>query len=156
MELIVGLGEYIVSNKEDDIIKTFALASCVAVTAYSPAKKVAGMIHVVLPSPLNIKDQAERPGYFAETGIPLLVNKMCKEYGCLKGELQIHIYGGADSTRNNDFFNVGRRNISTVISILADTGLSVHMADVSGEESRTLTMEVKTGTVKVSRQPIKI
>lgn len=156
MELVVGLGEYIISDKSVDIIKTFALASCVAVTVYSPAKKVAGMIHVVLPSPLNIKDQAERPGYFAETGIPLLLSKMCKEYGCLKGELQIHIYGGADSTRIDDFFNVGKKNITTVISTLANMGLSVHMADVSGEESRTLIMEVKTGTVKVSRQPIKI
>lgn len=150
------MGEYIVSDKEDDIIRTFALASCVAVTAYSPVKKVAGMIHVVLPSPLDIKDQVERPDYFAETGVPLLINKMCREYGCLKGELQIHIYGGADSIRDNDIFNVGRRNIAAVISALAEMGFGVQKADVGGSESRTLTMEVVTGTVKVNRQPIKI
>lgn len=156
MELVVGMGEYIVSDKGDDIIKTFALASCVAVTAYSPVKKTAGMIHVVLPSPLSMEDQLERPGYFAETGIPLLMDKMCKEYGCLKGELLIHIYGGADSIRDNDVFNIGKRNILAVISTLSGMGLSVHEADLSGSESRTLTMEVETGTVKVNRQPIKI
>jgi chemotaxis protein CheD len=156
MDLVVGMGEYIVSDKEDDIIKTFALASCVAVTAYSPVKKVAGMIHVVLPSPMNIKDQVERPGYFAETGIPIFMNKMCREHGCFKGELQIHIYGGADSIRDNDTFNIGRRNIKAVIATLSGMGLNAHKADLSGNDSRTLTMEVKTGTVKVSRQPIKI
>lgn len=156
MELVVGMGEYKISDREKDVIRTFALASCVAVTAYSPLKKVAGMIHLVLPAPLDKSDRLERPGYFAETGIPLLMNKMCKDYGCRKGELTIHVYGGADSVRENDVFNVGRRNIEATISTLSRMGLNVHMADLSGNESRTLAMEVETGVVKVNRQPIKI
>lgn len=156
MELVVGMGEYKISDRESDIIKTFALASCVAVTAYSPMKRVAGMIHVVLPSPLDKKDRKERPGYFAETGIPLLMDKMCRDYGCLKGELRIHIYGGADSAREDDVFNVGRRNIEAVTAVLSGMGLNVHMADLSGSESRSLAMEVETGIVKVNRQPIRI
>lgn len=156
MELVVGMGEYMVSGKEDDIIKTFALASCVGITAYSPLKKVAGMAHVVLPSPISDEDEAQRPGYFAETGIPLLIDKMCREYGCLKGELRIHIYGGADSVRNNDIFNVGRKNIQAVLYTLSGMGLAIHKADLGGNESRTLTMDVETGTVTVSRQPMRI
>ena len=46
MDKIVGIGEYAISNRREDIIKTFALASCVAVTAYSPSKGVAGMVHI--------------------------------------------------------------------------------------------------------------
>jgi chemotaxis protein CheD len=156
MELVAGMGEFKVSDKEEDIIRTFALASCVAITAYSPIKKVAGMVHVVLPTPLNIKDRVERPGYFAETGIPSLINSMYKEYGCLKGELQICIFGGAESIRNIDIFNVGKRNIETVIATLSSMGLSIIKAELSGCESRTLTMDVKTGTVKVTRRPLKI
>jgi chemotaxis protein CheD len=154
MELVAGMGDCIVSDKEDDIIRTFALASCVGVTAYSPVKKVAGMVHVVLPSPLDTKDQVERPGYFAETGIPLLINKMCREYGCLKGELEIRIFGGADSIRDNDIFNIGKRNIEAVVSSLSGMGLSVHKVDLGGSESRTLKMEVKSGIVNVNRRPI--
>ena len=70
MELVVGLGEIVVSGREEDKIKTFALASCVAVTAYSPLKKVAGMIHIVLPHSFDLRDYKERPGYFAESGLP--------------------------------------------------------------------------------------
>ncbi len=156
MELVVGMGEYIVSDKEADIIKTFALASCVAVTAYSPAKKVAGMIHVVLPSPLEIRDHIKRPGYFAKTGIPLLIDKICREYGCMKEELRIQIYGGAASIRGNDSFNIGKRNIEAVLATLSDIGLTVHEADLRGSESRTLIMYVESGSVKVNRLPIQI
>ncbi len=154
MELVAGLGKYIVSDKEDDIIRTFALASCVGVTVYNPVKKVAGMIHVVLPFPLDKNDRKERPGYFAESGIPLLINTMCIKYGCRKEDLHVQMYGGADSRLHNDIYKVGRRNIEAVKYTLHELGLKIHKADLSGNESRTLTMEVKTGLVRVYRQPI--
>ncbi|QHQ63354.1 archease [Anaerocolumna sedimenticola] len=154
MELTVGLGEYIISDKENDIIRTYALASCVGVTAYSPVKKMAGMIHVVLPYPFDNNDRKERPGYFAETGIPLLINTMCIKYGCRKEDLVIQMYGGADSRFHNDVYNVGRRNIDAVKHKLYELGLKIHKDDLHGIESRTLIMEVKTGLVRVYRQPI--
>ncbi len=154
MELVARLGEYIVSDREDDILRTFALASCVAVTVYNPVKRVAGMIHLVLPTPLNNNDREERPGYFAETGIPLLISTMCTKYSCRKEDLHVQIYGGADSRFHNNIYNVGRRNIEVVKYMLHVLGLKIHKADLHGYESRTLVMDVKTGLVRVSRQPI--
>ena len=154
MVRIVGMGELVVTDKEEDILRTFALASCVAVTVYSPERKTAGMIHVVLPFPLDSKDRKERPGYFAETGIPLLIDKMCNEYRCRKEELLIHMYGGADSMRNHDIYRVGNKNIDAVKNILMKMGLPVCKADLRGNESRSLVMEVKTGSVEVYRQPL--
>ena len=154
MEHIVGMGEYVVSNKKGDVLKTFALASCVAVTVYSPLRKASGMIHVVLPVPLNSKDIVERPGYFAETGVPLLINNICQRYGCHKEELDIQMFGGADSANNQDIFKVGRKNIDAVRNSLAGMGLNVKRADLHGNESRTLQMDVNTGEVKISRQLI--
>lgn len=154
MELVVGMGEYLITDREEDIIRTFALASCVAVTAYSPWKKAAGMIHVVLPSPMDLKDKMERPGYFAETGIPLMVNAMCSKYGLKKEELSIHMYGGADSLLLQDIYNVGEKNIDAVYNALLVLGLTVSMADLRGSDSRTITMDVRTGAVMVYRQPI--
>ncbi|MDF3001781.1 MAG: CheD, partial [Bacillota bacterium] len=112
MEYIVKMGEYAVTNGEEDIIRTFALASCVAVTVYSPAKKAAGMIHVVLPSPFDESDEADRPGYFAETGIPLLIDAMYRTYGCKREELQIQMYGGAESMTGTEVYFVGKKNIN--------------------------------------------
>lgn len=154
MEWIVRMGEYVMSDKEGDVIRTFALASCVAVTAYSPRRKAAGMIHVVLPSPLDDRDKEKRPGYFAETGVPLLVNTMCAKYGCMKEELHIQIYGGADSIRQQDIYHIGKKNIDAVKYALLHMGLTIHRADLRGNESRTISLEVKTGSVEVLRQPI--
>lgn len=154
MELVVGMGEYIVTNREDDVIRTFSLASCVAVTVYSPVKKAAGMIHVVLPSPFGNKDKVERPSYFAETGIPLLINMMSRRYGCSKEELRIQMYGGADSTPERDIYHVGKKNIDVAKYVLINMGLTIRKADLHGNESRTLAMQVKTGSVEVYRQPI--
>ena len=154
MEHVIGMDEYIVTNREEDILRTFALASCVAVTAYSPVKRAAGMIHVVLPSPLEDKDRRDRPGYFAETGVPLLISALCTKYGCRKEELHIQLYGGAESMLDQDIYNVGRKNIDAVKYALLDMGLTISKADLRGNESRTISMEVKTGTVAVQRQPI--
>ncbi|ADY55497.1 CheD [Syntrophobotulus glycolicus DSM 8271] len=154
MDLIVGMGEYKVSNRADDILRTFSLATCVAVTVYSPLKKAAGMIHVVLPFPFDRKDRAERPGYFAETGVPLLINTVCRTYGCKQEELLIQIYGGADSRLEQDIYNVGKKNIDAVKAALIGMGLTIVKADLRGKESRTVSMEVKTGRVEIHRRPI--
>lgn len=154
MELVVGLGEYAVTDREEDVIRTFALASCVGVTVYSPVRKAAGMLHVVLPYPLDDKDVEERPGYYATTGIPLLINAMCQRYGCRKGELQIQLFGGADSTFDADIYKIGEKNIEAVKYTLLNMELAINKADLRGNESRTLEMDVKTGTVKVLRRPL--
>ncbi len=154
MEHVVGMGEYIITGGEDDILRTYALASCVAVTAYSPLKKAAGMLHVVLPSPLDERDRTGRPGYFAETGVPLMISTLCQSYGCRKEELHIQLYGGAESMLPQDIYNVGKKNIDAVKHALLSMGLTITKADLRGSESRTIALDVKTGTVEIFRQPI--
>lgn len=154
MELVVGMGEYLMSDREGDVLRTFALASCVAVTVYSPVRRASGMLHVVLPFPLDNKGHTDRPGYFATTGIPLLINAMYQKYGCAKEELRIQIFGGADSITSCDIFRVGMKNISAVKHSLLRMGLTIVKADLRGNESRTLEMDVKTGDIRISRQPI--
>ena len=154
MDLVVGMGDYAVTNREDDVLRTFSLASCVAVTAYSPLRRIAGMIHVVLPDPLSHMDGKERPSYFAQTGVPLLFNDMCYKYGCRKEELQIQLFGGADSIMEQDVFNIGLKNIRAVKLAISKLGLNVFKEDLRGGDSRTIAMVVKTGQIEVSRQPI--
>lgn len=148
------MGEYVVSDRAGDVLRVFALATCVGVTAYSAEKRAAGLIHVVLPAPFHPQDRHERPGYFAETGILLLIGAMCKQYGCRVGELQIQMYGGAEQALELDVYNMGQRNIDAVKMSLARLGLMVWQSDLRGSVSRTLTMEVATGRVRVDRQPL--
>lgn len=155
MDRIVGIGEFIISNNKEDIIKTFALASCVAVTAYCSSCRVAGMIHIALPSPLGDVDANVRPGYYANTGLPLFIYKLCSEYGCAKRDLRIDLYGGSDSI-NIDIFQIGKKNIAMVKRILMDMNILYNIDETGGNISRTLLLDVATGTVKVITQPIRI
>ncbi|MEA5039744.1 MAG: chemotaxis protein CheD [Clostridiaceae bacterium] len=154
MERVVGMGEYIVTDRKEDVLRTFALASCVAVTAYDPERKAAGMIHVVLPTPIRQGDEVNRPAYYASTGVPLMITTLCRGYGCRKEELRIQMYGGADSTLQQDIFSIGKKNIDAVKRSLLGMGLTIQKADLRGSASRTLAMNTNTGLVEVFRQPM--
>ncbi len=157
MDRIVGIGGIAVSNDKKDMIKTFALSTCVAVAAYSPLKNAAGMVHIALPSPgQSGNDGAERPGYYATTGVPYLIDKMCTELGCMKGELVVELFGGARSVRKNDIFNIGQRNIDTIKEILNKLNIRYNASETGGTYSRSLHMDVATGTIEITMQPMAI
>jgi chemotaxis protein CheD len=153
---IAGIGEYIISNNKNDVLKTFALSSCVAVVVHSPRKGAAGMVHIALPDSKSSTGGNINSGYYANTAVPLLINRICSEYGCTKDELVIKLYGGARSVRNDDVFNIGEKNIRAVKKELDSLNLRYNKIETGGVYSRTLEMEVDTGLTKVTTQPIKI
>lgn len=154
MDLVVGMGEQKLTNQAAATLRTYALASCVAVTAHCPIRQAAGMVHVVLPSPLNEKDIEERPSYFAATGVPLLIRQMSWQFGCRPEQLVVQIYGGADSMWQNDVYNIGQANIVAVKKELQKLGVHIAKKDLSGSNSRSLAMDVTSGQVTVYRQPL--
>lgn len=156
MLVVIGIGEYAISACILDKIKTFALASCVAVTAYSPLKQIAAMIHIALPAPACKAELRKRPAYYAATGIPMMISKLCSEYGCSREELKIQIYGGADSVAEDDVFSIGKRNLEAVIEILNSLNLKIQKAETGGKVSRTIELDVATGEVEMTTQPIVI
>ena len=155
MDRIVGIGDGIISNNIDEVIKTFALASCVAVCAYHPSKNIAGMAHIALPTNRS-EDKNSNPYYYADTAVPLLINNMCRRYNLSNNELDIKIFGGANSIRHDDVFNIGRSNIQAVRVALEKLELKCRMAETGGTISRTIEMSVSTGAIKVFTQPINI
>jgi chemotaxis protein CheD len=151
---IIGIGEYAISSDKEDVIKTYSLGSCVAMTIYCPKRKVVGMAHIALPSCLNAQDSIERPAHFADSAIPLMMDKFCYTYGCSINDLQIGLFGGALSLRENDAFKIGLRNVQRIKNILANGGIPIHMDDTGGYCSRTVEVDVRTGTVKIDSQPM--
>lgn len=157
MEKIIGIGEYAISNNKDDVLKIFALASCVGLTVYCPERRAAGMVHIALPAPNNPSDNDSivRPYYYANTAVPLLIDKICSKFGCGMNTLQIRIFGGADSLRK-DVFQIGKKNLEITKKILSDMGLKYDSSQTGGNCSRTLEMEVCSGNIKLTILPIAI
>jgi len=146
----VGVGEMATSRKPEQIVKTLALGSCVAVVMLDPQNKTVGLLHVALPdSSINKKRALERPGMFADTGLETLMENM-KNQGFLGGRLVVKLVGGASVMDPNNTFNIGKRNILSVKKTLWKYKLGALSEDVGGSISRSVAINVKTGKVVIS------
>lgn len=150
--VILGIGELAASREEGAVLKTFALGSCIAVVCFNPATRTAGMVHVALPdSKINPEKTRDLPGYFADTGIPSLLREMAALGTRPDGKgLIIKLIGGASIMDPNDVFSIGKRNLLAIRKILWGRGLGAIAEDVGGNYSRTVSLEVNTGTASVS------
>jgi chemotaxis protein CheD len=148
----LGVGDLDATNNPGEVLKTLALGSCVAVVFVYPKTRAVGMVHIALPdSGLDQAKAAERPGYFADTGIPALINEMKKQGYTGNGRgMIVKLAGGANHMDPNNTFNIGKRNVLAVKKILWAHGMGVLAEDVGGTYSRSVAVYVDTGRVVLS------
>jgi len=149
---ILGVGDFGATNQPGTTIKTFALGSCVAVILLDPKRKAIGMVHVALPSSdTNPARAREKPGYFADTGLDALFDRMAR-LGCdPKGHgMVVKLVGGARVLDMDASFDIGHKNALAVKKHLWKLGLGPVAEDIGGTRSRTVEIEADTGSVKVS------
>lgn len=152
MEHVVGIGGYAVSNNSGDIVKTFALSTCVGLVYYSMRKRILGLAHIQLPSAKAMRAD-DKPSRFADIAPEFMMKEMMK-LGCTRGELLISLYGGIDGRGATDCFKIGEKNISTVKAALKAIGLVYSDVDTGGQDSRTLVCHVNSGIVEVIKRPM--
>jgi chemotaxis protein CheD len=149
--IYVGIGEYAVSKNPGHSIKTMALGSCVGVMVIDKKNGGVGLLHVALPdSSINKKRAENKPGSFADTGIPALLKAMRRVGWDGKSRLIVKLAGGASIMDPNNTFNIGKRNILAVKKILWAYKLGAIAEDLAGSISRTVSVEVSTGKVVIS------
>ena len=145
----VGIGDLLVSAAEDEI-KTYALGSCVAVVVWDKLRKAGGMIHIALPEgQINPEKARDKPGYFADTGLPVLFSEL-KKAGANRNSCWVKLIGGASILDENHTFDIGRRNALAVKKYLWKIGLALTSEDIGGSISRTVSLNVATGDLVVS------
>ncbi|HSV56020.1 MAG TPA: chemotaxis protein CheD [Magnetospirillaceae bacterium] len=146
----VGIGEWIVSNDPREVVKTFALGSCVAVLIYDVRLRIGGMIHIALPdSSIDPGRAAAQPGYFANTGLPLMIEAM-KRLGAGKPHVWVKMAGGASVMDPIGLFDIGKRNVLAVKRELWRSSLGLSGDDTGGEISRTVTLSIADGEATIS------
>ncbi len=149
--IILGVGDLGASNKAGQVIKTYALGSCVALILYDVRQKTAGMVHIALPdSSINKNRAITKPGYFADTGVPSLLALMSRLRGGENKKLVAKLAGGANIMDAEGTFSIGTRNVTAANEILTALGLTPICQDVGGQISRTVSIEVDTGKVTLS------
>ncbi|MBO8129181.1 MAG: chemotaxis protein CheD [Peptococcaceae bacterium] len=144
----VGIGDYKVASAPDTLI-TLGLGSCVGVSLYDPLRKVAGLLHVMLPESTAF-NKVTNPAKYADTGLPLLV-KALEEAGALRRRLEAKLVGGAQmfSGNRNSMLNIGERNVTMVRHLLQQLGIGIKAQEVGGNVGRTMIVDTATGIVIV-------
>ncbi len=128
---------------------TYALGSCVGVCIYDPAIKLAGLLHVILPTSSTAREPF--PYKFADTGVVEMLRQMAKHGGAKRNYI-CKIAGGAKmfTAQNSSFLgNIGQRNIEVVKQTLIREGVRISGEDTGGSVARTMSIEVPTGEVYV-------
>lgn len=154
----VGIGEFAISDGVNETIITYALGTCVAVVFYCPHNRTAAMAHIVLPensevqSNLSLNMKREKPSFYATEIIPLLVNYFEIHKRCKGKSLQVHVIGGADSKDKNDYFQVGKRNVDMVKRLINHFNLRISTEETGGHMSRTVSIDINTGSLQIKRQ----
>jgi len=148
-QVTVGVGDYATTNKVQDFIITFALGSCIGLTAWDPVAKVGGMLHFMLPdSNLNPEKAKEKPAMFGDTGLTLFLNELFN-MGASKKNVVVKMAGGANVLSDGQFFDIGRRNVLMAKRLLWKNSIMIRGEDCEGTMSRTLTLDMTSGRVTI-------
>ncbi len=150
--VIIGMADVKVSDKPDETLITYALGSCLGIVVHDPVARVAGLLHVMLPSSQIDEAKAKaQPAMFVDTGVPLLF-KECYRLGARKERMTVSVAGGSFSGRSDadDTFQIGKRNMLTLRKLLWKNGVLIHVDDTGGvQQSRTMSVNVSTGLVQL-------
>ena len=144
---IIGIAELSV-ERDPQIITTLGLGSCIGVTMYDGARKVGGMVHIMLPT--STAGDGNR-AKFADTGIIELYENMIRN-GASKASLKAKLAGGAHMFSNsmaNDVIKIGQRNAVTARGVLRSLGIPIVAEDIGGTYGRTIELHTDDGHLVV-------
>ncbi len=133
-----------------DAITTLGLGSCVGIVLYDPVKKIAGMVHIMLPDSTKILNNDNR-AKFADTGIDLLIKRMM-EFGADRRLFIAKIAGGAQMfafSNNSDMMRIGERNVEATKLKLQSLGIPIKAEDTGANYGRTIEFYPENGTLMI-------
>ena len=144
---MVKMADCAVADVPGQVLVTFGLGSCIGLVAYDPIAAVGGLLHYMLPdSGIGARRGRDNPCMFADTGIPVLINRLC-ERGAARRRLIVHAVGAARMLDPDGVFEIGKRNYLAARRILWKAGILLQGEAIGGEDSRTLRLEIGTGRV---------
>lgn len=150
--IVIGVGGIGCSNTSGDVIKTYALGSCMAAILIDLKNNITGMVHIALPnSQINPQKARTAPGYFVDTGIPSLFSLMVSKGSNKKGKgIIVKLVGGASILDTDHTFDIGKRNLLAIKKALWACHMGVLAEDVGGNHSRTVSVSVNSKDVLIT------
>lgn len=148
--MIIGIAEMGVSDDPSIQIVTYSLGSCLGIAVYDPAVRVGGMLHAMLPTyGKDLEKARATPHMFVDSGVSALFRAAYK-LGAAKKRMIVKVAGGAELLDYDSFFGIGRRNYEVLVETLQRNGVGISGSAVGGNVSRTMRLDMATGSVTVS------
>jgi chemotaxis protein CheD len=147
----VGIGQLAVTKDAGAVLIAYGLGSCVGVSVYDPANKVAAMVHVLLPaSDKGGGPDPKEPARYADHAVEALIAQLTKAGGS-RNQLRVKVAGGASvlGAANAQKFKIGERNAEAIKEQLRKHGLRVSAEDLGGERGRTMELFTADGRTMV-------
>jgi len=145
----VPIGQFKVARAPIVLI-THNLGSCVGIALYEVYHKIGGLAHITLPSYKAIDNLQEKNPKFADTALPLMIEKM-KEIGANISFMVAKIAGGGDMfglLPNAPLeLDIGKQNVQAVRRCLQQYSIKVITEEVLGTIPRTMELDLNTGKV---------
>ena len=141
----VGMADLAVCSG-DDAVTTLGLGSCIGIAIRDPGTGIGGLVHIMLPSSTEIRNNSNRPK-FADTGIDELIKEMV-EQGANRSRLVAKIARGAQMfamKTTNDTLRVGERNAAAAKEKLKEYNIRLLAEDCGLNYGRTVEFYSETG-----------
>lgn len=137
----ISQGQHAVGRDEDMVISTI-LGSCISICLFDPVARVGGMNHLLLP------DAVQSQGGLSAGALDmdLLINKMMP-LGAERPRLRAKLFGG--SSMLNGRTDIGARNAEFGRSYLRNEGIPCDASDLGGTKARRLKYWPGTGIAKM-------
>lgn len=138
------------AERDDGVLVTLGLGSCVAIMLHDPGVRAGAMAHVLLPSKSLARDSTN-PAKFPETAVPLLVERL-KAMGADPRRLVAKLAGGASmfsQLMTPGTIQMGERNVVASRNALRTASIPILREAVGGERGRTVRFRVGDGQVEI-------
>jgi len=145
----VAAGQFYVGSSKPMMLQAY-LGTCVGVSLYDDQSMVGGLIHILLPEPLN-PDSTHESRRYAVTGVPEFIQAVI-DAGAKKDHLKAVIAGGAlvGPLSDQDLaLNIGGRTVEVVRRILDAENIPVQHSETGGFFTCTLNLNLQNGAYHI-------
>lgn len=142
----IGTGEFRLS-REDVVLRSLALGSCIALIAYDSSTGIGAVAHIMMPgrSPRLDGDK----GRYAENAVELLLTGMARA-GSELARVEGCLIGAANVLKRSDD-TICRDNIQSLRLLLNQQRIPIRATELGGMERRNALLYVAEGRVSYTQ-----
>lgn len=146
-------GEFYIGEKPAKVVTV--LGSCVSVTLFNKRRRIGAICHATLPvcrKKKGCRKYCDDTFKYTDCAIKFMLKKF-RDYGIAEGEIEIKIFGGADTLASMQENTIGTMNVRTALETIRGKNLHIVAADVGDSFGRKLIFHTDTGDVFLKRLP---